>query len=366
MRKLLVTLAAAMLLLTACADGGTSASDNPKGALTEALRSLLESDAYTQTITVDSDTASLVALGDGDIDEAMAQKILDSSVTASGRMADNPADAASELLVNIAGSDVLEMRFVGGDLYLRVDVATLFETFGEDPSEISALTSQVRGQPGFEWVEPAVAGEWVVLEGALELSQQMGATTLTAEQQKQIVNDLLRSVEQNATVTDEGEDDDGAHVRAALPLKQTFEDLVGSLGSSAGLTGAALQDAMNDVPEGDVLIDFWITDGRVSQMAVDITQFEEMAAEAGEGFPEGVERLAITMQIEEFTGDVEAVSDAVPIDTAALGQAFSAFMGGASGSATPGGGSQFDCGMLKGAPPDVIELYAEECPELQG
>ena len=367
MKKILVVLASATLLLSACAGASTSSSDDAKGTLVDALRSLLESESLTQTITVESDAESLSALSEGDIDAETAEKILDSSITASATQAEDPADAASIMLVNIAGTDALEMRFVDGDLYARVEVASLLETFGEDPAQLDALTAQVKGQPGFEWVEPAIAGEWVVVKDALELTEQMGGSTFNANQQKQLVEDLLASVERNATVTDEGEDDNGEHVRASLPIKETFEDLMETLGPAAGMAGAGMQESMKDIPEGDLLLDFWITDGRVSRMAVDVTQFEEMAEGSGEEFPEGVEELSIVVAIDEFDGTVEPVADAIEIDTTALTQAFSGLMtGGFGGSGTGGGGgSQFDCSMLEGAPPEVVELYAEECPELQ-
>lgn len=365
MKKALAALAGTILLLSACAGSGSSASDDPKGALIDALRGLLETDAITQTITVDSDTASLVAVSDGDIDEETAQKILDSSLTASGQQAEDPEDASSQVILKVAGTEALELRFVAGDLFVRVEVADLLETFGEDSAELDALGAQIEGQKGFEWVEPALAGEWVVVEDALALTQQMGGATFSGEDQKRLVNDLLESVEQNATVTYEGDDDAGEHVRASLPLQATIEDLVQALGPGAGMAGAGLQDAMNDVPEGDILIDFWIEDGRVGRVALDITQFEEMAEESGEEFPEGVDRLSIAMDIDDFSGEVEAVPDAIAIDTTALSEALSGLlMGGFPQPGTPGG-SQFDCDMLKGAPPDVIELYAEECPELQ-
>ena len=368
MKKILVVLASATLLLSACAGASTSSSDDAKGTLVDALRSLLGSESLTQTITLESDAGSISALSEGDIDAETAEKILDSSITASATQADDPADAASITLINIAGTDALEMRFVDGDLYARVELASLLETFGEDPAQLDALTAQVKGQPGFEWVEPAVAGEWVVVRDALELTEQMGgSSTFNGEQQKQLVEDLLASVEKNATVTDEGEDDDGEHVRAALPMRETFEDLMKTLGPAAGMAGAGMQESMKDIPEGDLLLDFWITDDRVSRMAIDITQFEEMAAEAGEEFPEGVEELTIVVEIDDFDGTVEPVADAVEIDTTALTQAFSGLMTGGfgGGGETGGGGSQFDCNMLKGAPPEVVELYAEECPELQ-
>lgn len=366
MKKALAALAGTILLLSACAGSGSSASDDPKGALIDALRGLLETDAITQTITVDSDTASLVAVSDGDIDEETAQKILDSSLTASGRQAEDPEDASSQVILNVAGTEALEMRFVAGDLFVRVEVADLLETFGEDSAELDALSAQIKGQKGFEWVEPALAGEWVVVEDVLALTQQMGGATFSGEDQKRLVNDLLESVEQNATVTYEGDDDAGEHVRAGLPLKATFENLM-QAAPGAGMTGAALQDALNDVPEGDVVIDFWISDGRVSRIALDVTQFEKMAEDVNEDFPRGVEKLTIAMDIDDFSGEVEAVPDAIAIDTTALSEALSGLLMGGLGQAggTAPGGSQFDCNMLKGAPPDVIELYAEECPELQ-
>ena len=365
MRKILAALLGTTLLLSACAGNSTSSSDDPKGALVDALRGLLESEALTQTITLDSDAASLAAVSDGDINAEIAEKILDSSITTSATQAEDPADASSVTLINIGGTDAIEARFVAGDLYARVDVASLFETFGEDPAQLDALTAQVKGQPGFEWVEPAVAGEWVVVKDAVALTQQMGGTTFSGDQQKKLVEDLLASIEQNATVTDEGEDDNGEHVRASLPIKATLEDLIKALGPGAGMAGAGMQDAINDIPDGDILIDFWLADDRVSRIAVDLTQFEQMAKDAGEEFPEGVEELTLVVDIEDFTGEVEPVADAVEIDTAALGQAFSGLITGGFGGGAAPGGPKFDCGQLKGAPPEVVELYAEECPELQ-
>ena len=365
MKKIFAVLFGTILILSACAGDSTSSSEDPKGALVDALRGLLQSDALTQTITLDSDADSLAAVSDGDINADIAEKILDSSITTSATQAENPEDAASLTVVTIAGTDAIEARFVDGDLYARVDVASLFETFGEDPAQLEALTAQVKGQPGFEWVEPAVAGEWVVVKDAVALTQQMGGTTFSGDQQKQLVEDLLASIQQNATVTDEGEDDNGEHVRASMPIRAMLEDLIKALGPGAGMAGAGMQGAMNDVPDGDLLMDFWISDGRVSRIEVDITQFEDMAKDAGEEFPEGVEELTVVVDIDDFTGEVEPVADAIEIDTAALGQAFSGLMTGGFGGGGAPGGSQFDCDQLKGAPPEVVELYAEECPELQ-
>ena len=375
MKKILGFLVGTTLLLSACA--GESTSANPKGSLVDALRGLLETDALTQTLSIDSDTESLVALSEGGLEEDAAAKILDSSIVVSAVQAENPEDAVSQVVFTLAGSPDVEMRFVEGDLYLRADIAHILETFEQDPGQLNQIASQVQGQPGFEWVEPAIAGEWVALKDITELAQQMGGAstfqTFSGEQQEKLVNDLLKSVQQNATVTDEGEDDAGAHVEASLPLKETLQDLLESLGPAANMPGMATEEVFREVPDDlDLVIDFWIADGRVTQMGFDILQFEQVMEAEGEEFPEGVEEFTILAKFEEFDGNVEPVADAVTIDTESLMQSLTGLMmggmGAGTGAVTPGGGDMgagFDCSVLKGAPPEVVELYAEECPGLQ-
>lgn len=370
MKKLLVILAGATLLLTACADNPPSASDDPTAALVDALKNLSESDGLTQTIRLQSDTDSLVAAGEGDIDAETAEKILDSSITVSALQAENPEDAASLILVTIAGNEDLEIRFVEGDLYFRADIESLLETFGQDPAELQTAISQFEGQPGLEWVEDAAAGDWVVLENVLELSEQFGgasmdAGSLGADQQKELTNNLLQAVEKNATVTSEGDDDAGEHVIATLPLRETLSDLIDALGPAAGMTGAELGDSLEEVPDEDISIDFWISDGTVTQIAFDVVEFAESFEGTSEEIPEGVEELSFVIEIEEFDGSVDPVADAAKIDTAALAKAFAGMLGGGIPGTDTGGAGAFDCDMLKGAPPEVIALYAEECPELQ-
>lgn len=363
MRKFLAAIAACLFVLSGCAN--TSGSDeDAKQTLVNALRNLLEAEAITETITVDSDVDSLVAVSEGEIDEEVASTILESSLTASGTQAENPADASSSVVLDVAGSEDFEMRFVAGDLYVRAEVRNLFGKFGQDRAEFEALAAQVKGQKGFEWAEEALAGKWIVVRDAIALTQQFGGTTASAEQQKKLINDLLETVEQNASVTSEGEDDAGEHLAATLPMRKTLQDLVESLGPAAGMAGG-MQASLEEIPNEDVVIDFWIADESVNRLSLDVTQFEEAVEESGDKFPEGVERLAIVIEFSAFDGKVEPVSDAVEVDTAALSQAFSGLMTGGAGMGGAPPGSSFDCSMLKGAAPEVIELYAKECPELQ-
>ena len=362
-KKTLSLLVVAALTFTACGMFGSSAAE-AKASLVDALRNLLATESYTQTMTLDSDVESLVAISEGDISEETAETILGATIVAAGKQAEDPADAESELVVSLDGNDSLEMKFVEGDLYFRADVRMIVETFGGDPAELDLVLGQVQGQPGFDWVEPAVDGEWIVVRDALALSEQMGGMTVSPDQQEELIDDLLQTVEQNATVTDEGEEDAGQHLRASLPLRETVQDLMQSLGPAAGMMQG--QDIMSDIPDENIVLDFWVADETVSQMAIDFTQFDGMSDGSGNEFPDGVENMSFVIAIEETDVNVEPVADAIELDTAALTQALSGLMGGGGlDTGADGGSGNFDCNALKGAPQEVIELYAEECPELQ-
>src|SRR5688572_17839048 len=126
MKKLFALLIACFLVFTACSADvtATNADDDPEGALIEALRSLSEADSSTLAIRVASTTESLVALAQdsGDsLSEEDANKILTSSLVVSGAKAEDVTETNSQVLLNVAGSEVLEVRVVDNNLYLRVD-----------------------------------------------------------------------------------------------------------------------------------------------------------------------------------------------------------------------------------------------------
>ena len=363
MRKLLSCLIGTTLLLAACSSApGTDPEEDPKAALIEAFRALSEAEGVTEEFSLQSTTESLVAVSEGGLDEETAGKILDSSIVVSTRNTGNDvAKAESSILVRVAGSDGLELRIVDNSLYVRADIKHILETFGQDPNQADAFASQAQGQPGFEWVQAAVAGDWLVLKNLAQFTQQMGANP--APDQKKLLNGFLDILQENATVTNEGDEDPGTHLAATLPLRDTATDvlnLVEDMGM--GMPSGVDSPATNDIPEGDMTIDFWVQDGALTQMHIDFIQFEKFE-EGGEGIPEGVDELGLLVAFEEFTGSVEPVADAVELDPVAIGQAFGAMMGGAT--QTQEIPAEFDCSQLKGAPPEVVELYAEECPELQ-
>jgi hypothetical protein len=371
MRKLLFCLITPALLLAACAGSSDpSAGDDSKAALTAALEALSDSQGLTLDFSLESTPDQLVALAEDSGDELTeedADKILNSSLSISGSEGDDAEDTSddsAQILATIAGEEDFELRVVEQVLYLRADVAGLLDTFGEDSAQVDQLITQTKGQPGFEWVEPAVNGEWVSIANP---EQFMGpAASQAGAQQEQVVNDVTKAIRDNAEVTSEGEEDEGTHLVAVVPLRDTFEAIADDLGEmTGGMPGMEVPSA-TDVPDEDLTVDFWVSDGTLTQMQVD---FVQIARIEGDEVPEGVEEFALQVTFEEFDGGIEAVADAVEIDPQAVGQALGSMMqgfggaggGGAGGGLPPG----FDCSQLEGAPPEVIELYEKECPELQ-
>lgn len=356
-RRTLAFLLASVLVLGACNDsggGGGEAAEDPKGSLTSAVQTLGEAEGLQATFTVESTIESLSAAGEGDLKEEDAQKILDSSISIRGK-GETPEDAQAEIIFDIAGH-LVEMRVLADTLYVRADTRELIDEFGGNQEEADQFVAQA--PPGFEFAGPLIEGEWIAIEGAQQFSQQFGAPSPDVEVQKEFVAALEKAIDENATVTSEGSDDQGDHVRAAVKLQPLYTSLQEAFGNIA-IPGAQLPDA-TEIPDETLTLDFWIQDDQLSQIQFDFTQFREWE---GNDMPEGVEDLTLNIDLEESTDDVEAPEAAASVDFAELMQTF---FGGMTGSTTESAPAEGDvCSQLVGAPPEVLEQFAEECPELQ-
>lgn len=355
MRRMLAFLMVSVLVLGACNKSGGEAAEDPKGALTSAVGALGDTEGISMTFTVESTTGSLAAASEGEMTEEDAQKILDSSLSITAANLSDPENSQAEFVVDIAGN-LVEFRALDDTIYLRADVRELTEEFGGDTAEIDAFVAQA--PPGFEFAGPLAEGEWIAIEGAKEFSEQMGAPSPDAELQDKFAADLKKAVEDNAEVTSEGSDDQGDHVKATIKVKPLYESLVQSFGTLQ-VPGAALPDS-SEVPDEEIVVDFWVQDDVLSQIRLDITQFRDWE---GAEMPEGIEELALNIDLEESDEAIEAPEAAATVD---FQQLFQGFLGGMTGSETETAPAEGDvCSQLVGAPPEVLEQFAEECPELQ-
>jgi len=364
MRRSLTILLAAALVLGACAGGdeGPDPAEDPKGALVSAFQRLADSEGISMTATVQSDTGSLIALssdGGGEpLTEDEANLILDSSVSVKGK-GTTPEDSQSEIVVDIGG-DLVELRQVNEMIYVRADVRPLVDRFEGNQAEVDQFVQQA--PPQFSFVGPLVEGEWVALEGAEQLAQQFGAPSPDQKLQQKIATELTAAFEQNATVTSEGSDDVGEHLAATIGLRPLYDVLVQNLrGLTGGLPGATLPPN-TEIPDEQIRIDAWVADGEVQQLEFD---FLQIARIVGEEVPAGVQRLALRLELDGFDDDVEAPEPAASVNA---GQLIQSFLGlGMTGAQTESTVTTPEdiCAQLEGAPPEVIEQFAEECPELQ-
>jgi hypothetical protein len=360
-RKIGAFLLAGAVLLGAC--GGDS-SANPKEALTEALDNLGRRDAFSLTFTLQSDVDSLVAASKGDLAPEDAQKILDSSLTIAGNQAEDPADARALVVANVAGLDgAVEIRVVGGTLYARADAKGLAETFGQDPAQLDAFAQQASAG-GLDFLAAAVNGDWISLSGLDQLSEQFGAPATPNPADVKALKAFADALEANSSVTSEGSEDAGEHLVVTVPLRAAYEhflDLAGKL--SAGVPLAELPP-VSEVPDENLQIDVWVADGQVTQVEFDLVQLGRFE---GSDMPKGIERLALRVAVEDFSGGVEEPPGATEVD---LAQLMNMFMGGLSGG---GGTVPTDIckelqGALQGAPQEVIDQlelqYGSQCPEV--
>lgn len=359
---------AGALLAGACADGGDEeAAENPKQALTDALDAFAEYEGVTVEMTIEVDPEDLV---EDDTPPEVAEAIVNSSVVVSAK-GETPEDTQAVIRVNVDGNeDAIEMRITDMSLYARAEVRELVEAFDGDMAMIDQSVEQASAM-GFDFAQALVDGEWVGMEGLDEFAEQLGlpVTTPDPEQAAAIQEKLAEILERNADVTSEGTDDVGAHLRVTLPLKQTAGELLEALSSVGGAPPGTLpMDALNELPTADIPLDVWISDGRLVQLEIDVLAIGEALGEEPE---EGVDDFAFRLTIDEFTDDVEAPEDFVPID---LQQIFQGVLGAGLGGAAAGGSAipppdadrevvvpelGLACSDLAGVPPEQIKAFLE-------
>lgn len=370
MRRLLTGLIVGCLMAASCGGAEEAAApEDLKAQLTSAVQELGSQDGLTITLSLQSTPESLAALAaedGGQLTSEDADKILGSSVTLSARQGAMPEESQFALALNAAGSsNTFEMRVVNDNLYARADVASILELAGEDPSAAQAMARQASAS-GLDFAVPAVEGRWLTIQGLSKLSQQLGGgmpPPTPSEIQQQAIEEFSQAIQSSATVTEAGEDEAGQHIVATVPLRDLFKrftDLASSLGPLPGPLPPE-----SEIPDEPLRLDAWVSDGKLTQVELDFLQF---AAYADEDVPEGVEQLALRLDIDEFAGGIEEPTDAVPIDLEKImGAFFGGMMGGMPAGGGGGGGSGGDadfCSFLEGEPRYVKKQFKEECPGL--
>ncbi|MFN2595456.1 MAG: hypothetical protein ABR579_11275 [Actinomycetota bacterium] len=370
-RKLTAVLCTSLMVLAACG-GSSSGSSGAKDDFFKAIDNLKGS-GQTITLSLDSTAASLQALAqdsDNPLPADAAQKILDSSFSISTNGASDPSQAQLQVVLNVAGSDDVEIRYVDQILYIRADVHSLLSTFGQDPSEADAIAQQAAAS-GYSFVGSLIQGKWIALEGLAQLAQTLGGASPAAStgQLGEIQSKLLDAIKNAATVSDEGSDSVGEHLVATFPLRDLASKLIDSLKS---INPAAAQTApdLSKVPDKDVKLDAWVKDDKLVQLEFDFLQINDLVSSDSDKLPSGVDKLALKIELAPFSGSVDAPSGAVKVDLQQLLQTVMGGLGGLGGtgssssSGSSSNGSAAFCKALKAQPPSVQKQFKDQCPNL--
>jgi hypothetical protein len=334
--------------------------------LQSALENVANSDGQTLTLTLQSTPESLKAASEGALTDDQAQQILDSSLTVSAK-GDSPENSSFQFLLDIAGTDGVEIRSVDQNFYVRADVRGISDVFGAEAGDIDQFVEQGKAQ-GLDWVEALADGKWMSLEGAKELLQQFSGASPSADTklQQKAADALSKALDDSATVTNEGSDDVGDHLVASVNLRSFYSAISGDLGALSGGLPVGQLPSADQVPDTDLKIDIWVADDTVKQIEFDFMQLAALDENAD--IPEGVDSLAVRLTLDAFDDDVEVPDGAVPVD---LKEVVQGMMGSVSssteaGSATMPSGTDMSelCDQLKDAPSDVQAQFVEQCPEL--
>jgi hypothetical protein len=339
MRKWLGLLLVAGLFLGACNDeGGGEPSEDAKATLVSAFEAMGEADAQSVTVSIASDPESLSTLSEGAITEDQAATVLGSSITVDATNAEDPADRAVRVVVNIEGTDGVEFVVVGSDLYLRADVQGFIETFGLDDSGLQTAIAQAEAQ-GLAFVRPLASGEFVKFSGATDLAS--GASPAPdAAQQQELLKQFGDAIEAEATVTSEGTDDVGEHLVATVPLRALYQRLISLFPQAGGGLPPGMLPPAEQIPDRNLSLDVWVADGKVAQIEFDVTQLGQFAEESGEENPfEGVNQFALRVVLSEDVDEIAAPEAATEVSAEQLQSLFGSLLfGGAGEGAVPGGG----------------------------
>lgn len=378
MRKIL-SLAAAVLLLGACGGGSADPSENPKQAVIDAFDQLASMEGVSMTLSLDSDEESLTAglseTGATPPSPDVIDAILGSTFTVGGTNETDPEEVEFEMTYAVDGEPLFEMVQEGFDVYGRAEVRSLVDVFGGDPAQLEGGLEGL--PPELDFVPAAVEGEWLHLTGIEEFTEMMGGAdpAKLGAQQKQALEAFSAAFEENAEFS-EGEDEGpGTNVEVRIAAKPMIEEFLqiavdsGTIPADQAPSAAMLDEVLGQMPEGDLIMDTWIEGGEVTQLRFDLI---DNAAEFGaeDSLPEGLERLALVIEMDEFERQIEIPDDAVEVDFAEVMQGFmSQSFGSSSSSSTeviaPGSGEPGDpCEMIADLPAEQQEAYKDLCPDL--
>lgn len=278
-------------------------SSEPRVELRDAVKNVAEADRVSFEFGLDATPEALKGLAatdptDEPITDEEVQQVLGSSLKLTldeGEDDKVTTDNALALLLRVDNTELLELRVVDELLYLRAD-AQKARTLAEVSDEEFAQVQELAAAPGFEFLGPALRGEWLKvdpkpLKDFAEGLSSGGAVaspapSLDPEKARQDVEAFVDAVfSQDAKVTSRTEAGDGERLEVEVPTRAVYTRFVAAL---PALTQNQLpEEAFADLPPAaevpDKVLKFsaFIEDEKLTRVDFDITQLSEEPVTTG-------------------------------------------------------------------------------------
>ncbi|TYP90345.1 hypothetical protein [Blastococcus xanthinilyticus] len=301
---------AAVALLTGTAACGAEALE-PKLALRDAAGAFAESRTGGLELSIASsveDVRAFAAAADptassaGMTDDEL-RRLLSASLEFSydlGADRESETDDAGSVVVRIGDLAAGELRVVEQMVYARADVDGLVEEFPDLQEGIDSFRAELAGAEGTEPAPPELQapatafldGDWVSLdvEAYLEQLEAMAGgqdaavgSTGPAPASDELRDLLGGALEDAVTSVERRESDEiGDHVVAQIDLRAAYASLREELpGLLAGTDAEVMADSMppvSEVPDRRIEVSFWLRDGELRRVELDLAQFLEEPA----------------------------------------------------------------------------------------
>ncbi|MYS20175.1 hypothetical protein GA0115240_11718 [Streptomyces sp. DvalAA-14] len=263
-----------------------------------------------------------------------------------------------------AKKNLIEIRSVGGKLYLRGDVkelAKLGAADGDDSSDAQGLNgflSDADKLPAsMGAIKSALQGDWISIDPAAfaGLAKTFGGAagvptatpTLDPASQAQILTGLRNAVAHNAKFKDLGNRDGADHIQLTVPARPFAKDLATSVSPALtklpGFKQSDVDKALKDVPNRTVSADLAIKNGMISAVTVDLAQFDTQAHG----------QLPLKLTLDGGAAPVSAPAGAKELKPQDLLGMFAGVFAGQNGTSSLTGS---DASIGSGALPDLSDL----------
>jgi hypothetical protein len=214
------------------------------------------------------------------------------------------ADDSARVLVRVGDADAGELRTVGQMLYARVAVPALEKQFPDMKDGVESFRGQLAGGDGSDPAPaalrtPATAlldGRWVSLDdrSGSWLDKQLhtaaggdGSSAPAggvAEDAPAKLKSLVGKAFDGSVKVErlDGDDKLGDHLRATVNLRAAYgkirADLPGLLSGSAATDLDKQLPAADDVPDRGLAVSFWVKDGKLTRVDLDLAQILDKPA----------------------------------------------------------------------------------------